>query len=473
MMRYTLINNTKGSKLVHFASLFMVFLLFTSCSGIESWIHDDINEDFIKRSFTRSALTEDLFFLQTQMAARHPVYHKLIDENTISTKIDSIVNIIEDEMTRTEYFQLIGKLNPYFKDGHSIIFPLLAEGTFDEDNGKFLFPFGVFVNNQSLYLNTSYNNYNADLSIKKGAKIVSINGVSGETILKELAEYGHGETAILRMHMSTLLFRYWLKAIYDWSGGFELVLTYKNEQDTINVSNADYWESEQDKLGDRWLEILPNDIAYLKIGTFDVDEDSDYESFVEDSFAEMLKKQISKLIIDIRGNTGGQSDAGAEIIKYLTDKQLNQASSAIEKLSDDNNGLFGYKGKPGDVIDLDIINSELIEPVKESTRFKGQTIVLIDEMTYSAGIVFATTIQDHKLAKLVGQPTGGHANQTGNLAPFYLPNTKLLILAPSRYITRVSGDTRLHSVKPDFIVNDDSDPSLDLTLKMSQTLFNK
>ncbi|MEM7549432.1 MAG: S41 family peptidase [Bacteroidota bacterium] len=447
-------------------------LVITGCGGgMEAYIHDDVNEEFTTQIFTKKELVEDLEHLKTQMAARHPVYYELTDKGAITAKFASIESSIKAEMNRQDFFRLVGKLNPYFRDGHSLIFPLLAEGTYDEDKEQYLFPFGVFVNNQSLYINKTYQHKSNGRTIEKGTKAISINGVSGEAILKELAEYGHGETATLRMHMSTLLFHYWLHAIYGWQGEFQLVLEYGNNQESIVVSNPENWNKQLNKLGDNWLKVLPNQVAYLKLGTFDVDEESGYNEFIENAFAQIQEKNISKLIIDVRGNTGGQSDAGAEVIRYLTDEELNQGAAAIEKLSEDNNGLFGYKGKPGEVIEMDVLSSELIEPVEEAKRFRGEAMVLIDEMTYSAGILFATTIQDHKLAKLVGQPTGGHANQTGNLTPFYLPNTKLLVLAPSRYFTRASGDSRKHTVQPDVIVKKDTDASVDRTLRVSQDLF--
>ncbi|WP_102531852.1 S41 family peptidase [Shewanella sp. 10N.286.52.B9] len=453
--------------------LFIMILATTGCGmGMDAWIHDDVNDDFTKQSFDQKALQEDLAYLQTQMAARHPVYHELTDEKAINEKFATMSSKIKNEMSRGEYFRLIGTINPYFRDGHSLLFPLLAEGTYAEDKKQNLFPFGVFTQNHSLYINKVYKNKSTGALIEKGTKVVSINGVAGETILKQLAEYGHGETANLRMHMSTLLFHYWLNAIYEWRGNFKLVLEHDNKQETMMLSSHGNWESEQNKLSDNWLKIIANQNAYLKLGTFDVDEESGFEDFVEDAFAKIKEMKVAKLIIDVRGNTGGQSDAGAEVISYLTDKKLNQASSVIEKLSNDNNGLFGYKGKPGEIIELDVIGSQIIEPVEPSKRFKGEVVVLIDEMTYSAGIVFATTLQDHKVAKLVGQPTGGHANQTGNLNPFYLPNTKLLVLAPSRYITRVSGDTSKQSIQPDVIVNKGKDTTVDMTLQVSQELFS-
>ncbi|MTI20793.1 hypothetical protein E1176_07160 [Fulvivirga sp. RKSG066] len=464
-------SNLNKDMMIRTISLLLLIWVITGCGGIEEWIHDDVDEAFTDKTFSKKELAEDLEFLKTQMAERHPVFHELTDSDSIVAKFESINSNLKSDMSRQDFFKLIGKFNPYFKDGHSFIFPLLAEGYYHEENGQYLYPFGVYVNDQSIYINKTYKHKSNSITIEKGTRVVSINGVAGETILKELAEYGHGETATLRMHMSTLLFHYWLHAIYGWQGNFELVLEHNDQLTTITAFNPENWESKQNKLGDNWLDIMPNQIAYLRLGSFDVDEEAGFEEFVENAFAQIQQQKISKLIIDVRGNTGGQTDAGAVVIKYLTNKELNQASTAIEKLNEDNNGLFGYKGEPGEIIEIDVTNDEIIEPVEESKRFKGEVIVLIDEMTYSAGVVFVTTIQDHKLAKLVGQPTGGHANQTGNLNPFYLPNTKLLVLAPSRYITRVSGETRKQTVQPDVIVNKGNDPEVDRTLEVSQGLF--
>jgi hypothetical protein len=456
-----------------------VFILMTlisimGCSGggIEAWIHEDVDNDFTTHTFSKKALQEDLDYLMSEMHKRHPVFEKITNEADISNKISTIRDRIHENMTRHEFFNVIGILNPEFKDGHSFVFPLLAEGTFAENQGKYLFPFGVMIHNNSLFLNKTYTNRFNEIKIEKGSKIVSINGLSGETVLKKLAEYGHGETETLRMHMSSVFFHYWLKAIYDWQGDFNVVFEHNSKKSNLVVSNPENWKSVQDHIGDNWLEVMPNQTAFLKLGSFDVDDDpSSYKELIENAFGEIQTKNISKLVIDVRGNTGGQTQAGAEVIKYLTNKKLNQASAAIEKLSKDTNGIFGYKGEPGEIIKMDVTNDAVIEPVDKSKKFKGKVILLIDELTFSAGIVFATTIQDHKLAKLLGQPTGGHANQTGNITTFHLPNTKLLVLVPCRYITRVSGDTSMHNVQPDLVVNESTDPNLDNTLQVALAIL--
>jgi hypothetical protein len=449
----------------------MTTIISCQDNGIETWIHKDVDEKFISKTFSKKALLEDLEYLITEMHKRHPVFDKITNEKDISTILSNIKKNIHEDMSRQDFFRVIGKLNPVFKDGHSFIFPLLAEGNIAKKQDKRLFPFGVFVRGNSLYVNRTYTNTSSGAKLKKGSKIVAINGLTGEMILNKLAEYGHGETATLRMHMSSVFFPYWLNAIYDWESKFEVVFEYGENIVNIVVSNPEAWKSDQEHTNEHRLEFMPDHIAYLKLGSFDVDEETGYYQFVEDAFRKIREEKLSKLIIDVRGNTGGQTKAGAEVIKYLTRKKINQASAAIEKLSENNNGIFGYKGEPGEILKMDVKNDALIEPVDKSERFKGEVILLIDELTFSAGIVFATTIQDHKLAKLVGRPTGGHANQTGNINTFHLPNTRLLVLVPSRYITRVSGDTSRHKVQPDVLVYEGKTSDEDKTLKVALELF--
>lgn len=250
---------------------------------------------------------------------------------------------------------------------------------------------------------------------------------------------------------------YWLFAVFDVQGDMQLTLAHNGVVTDLSIVNGDEWQRAGKGQGDNALEFIAPQVAYLRVDSFDVDTEQDaYDSFIEKAFAQIHQQQAQTLIIDIRGNTGGQSDAGAQIIQYLTDKPVPQASVAIEKLNRDTNGWFGYRGEPGEVIELSVEADGMIEPVEPTRQFKGDVWVLIDRMSYSASILFATTIQDNQLGKLIGEPTGGFANQTGNLTPFYLPHTRLLMLAPGRYIVRPSGNRLKQPVMPDSQLSDEA-----------------
>lgn len=326
-----------------------------------------------------------------------------------------------------------------------------------------MFPLNINIHNGKIYARQNYVRESDNYTINKDIAISKINNVTSEEIINELQKYSHGETAELRKHMSTLLFPYWIYSIFDFKNSF--IIETEDNKPPLNISKEDIWETQDENLIENWFKMQTNDTGYLRLGSFDVNTESgEFSDIIEGAFTELKKNNAKNLIIDVRNNTGGQTDAGAKVISYLTTKRLNQASMASEKLNQDNNGIFGYRGKPGETVEIDVTNGQMIEPADADLHFSGKTLVLINEMTYSAGIVFATTVQDHGLATLVGQATGGFSNQTGNMVPFYLPNTKLLVLAPSRYIRRVSGLQANQPVMPDTLVIENPATAQDDTL---------
>jgi C-terminal processing protease CtpA/Prc len=109
--------------------------------------------------------------------------------------------------------------------------------------------------------------------------------------------------------------------------------------------------------------------------------------------------------------------------------------------------------------EFDLSREGLIEPLPEAQRFRGRVAVLIDEMSYSATILFATTMQDHRLARLLGRPTGGHANQTGNMMPTTLAHSGFTVFIATRDFVRPNGDVQPGPVVPDEIVREPAEPS--------------
>lgn len=217
------------------------------------------------------------------------------------------------------------------------------------------------------------------------------------------------------------------------------------------------------------LRDLGDGIALMRLPTFDVDDDPEaYRTAVERLFGALRQGGATGLVLDVRGNTGGQSDAGAQVIRYLIDRPVNQVSRARERLNEANRGILGYKGKVGQMREMDLSRDGLIKPARATERFDGEVVVLIDAMTYSAGILFATTLQDHQLATVIGQPTGGHANQTGNMEQVRLPNTGLMAYIPARIFVRPNGESGTSPVIPDLIVKPavgDGDPVLGAAVK--------
>lgn len=429
------------------ASLLLIAILFSSCSSSENLQDEDMD-----KLYPPSALQADVDYLVGTLEKRHVNFYQRANKDSIKFIKNRIKSALTNEMDRKSFYKKIALLNPYFNDAHCLVFPLTDEANRAVSRGSKLFPFHVVLNEHGhLYPERSYQRVADQVLIDKTMRIDSINGLPAEEVIRTIEQYSHGETSRLRKHMTTLLFSHWLYTLYGWKDDFDLSLNEGKVK--IVCKAADEWKSlEINTVQYNRLERI-GDVAYLRLNSFDVDEHLEaYEHFIDDAFATIKKDQLKKLIIDVRGNTGGQSDAGAYVLQYLTSKSLNQVSKAYERIHEGNAGWFNYKGKPGTLKAMNMDDEDIIEPITNDKRFSGDVLVLSDEMTYSAGIIFITNVQDHKIATLIGRPTGGYANQTGNIESFRLPNTKLLVYAPARTFVRVNGDSTLHAVKPDVVL---------------------
>ena len=404
------------------------------------------------RRFDREQLIADLRFWRQQVLIRHPRYAGTdVLEPEIEAAFRNATAACRNNTSRQEAFRIIAAINPAFRDAHTLLLPWISGVEPSGADSEVQFPFGVdIVPGAGLTLRSEWQNAETGQVLAKGASVESINGVSAGALVAQLEQFSHGETALLRTHMLSVMLPGWLDAVMGWRGAFDIRFGPHAAGTSIRWERGEPWEPRRAGPRDLPQVSWPQpDLAFLKVPTFDVDEDpSTFERAVEAAFATIRARNPAGLVIDVRGNTGGQSDAGAAIIRQFLTQPVVQVSRARERLNEDNNGLLGYRGTPGEMLEFDL-GDKAIEPVAPGLRFRGPVIVLIDELTYSAGILFATSMQDHRLALLAGAATGGFANQTGNMMPSKLPNTGFTGFIATREFVRPNGDVRQHQVMPD------------------------
>jgi C-terminal processing protease CtpA/Prc len=68
--------------------------------------------------------------------------------------------------------------------------------------------------------------------------------------------------------------------------------------------------------------------ALLTVGSFSIERSQQYDTFLSASFQDMADKQIENLIIDVRGNGGGDPEFSADLIAYLMDEPFTYFSQA-------------------------------------------------------------------------------------------------------------------------------------------------
>jgi len=176
--------------------------------------------------------------------------------------------------------------------------------------------------------------------------------------------------------------------------------------------------------------IIDDNIAYLKIDKFSATTYSEFINHINS----LVNNGAEKMIIDLRGNTGGYLDQSVAIADELLD--------------------FG--------LDIVSVKGDFRDEVKYKSTYQGQLsnyplIILIDEFSASASEILAGAIQDNNRGEIVGRTSFGKG-LVGE--EFSLGDGSVLRLTVARYFTP-SG----RCIQKDF-PNSDSYP-IDITMNYS------
>lgn len=214
--------------------------------------------------------------------------------------------------------------------------------------------------------------------------------------------------------------------------------------------------------------------AYLKVTSFAVyNKDFNWRNFLDSAFREITEKNAQHLILDIRGNEGGET----EIVEYLLRKILQSPITVPAPYT-----VVNYKRLPKE-LEANVTTwsklpyhwgatveplpngqyrmkerysgrAQTYEPAKDN--FRGQSYLLIDAENSSATQIMATYAKKYKLATLIGQETGGNQRGLNGGYIFFhrLPNTKVEIDLPllSINLFPVTEETPNGGIQPDVFV---------------------
>jgi C-terminal processing protease CtpA/Prc len=162
-----------------------------------------------------------------------------------------------------------------------------------------------------------------------------------------------------------------------------------------------------------------------------------WEAYLDQLFTELVARGTADLIIDLRGNEGGDS-VGDRILAHLVSKD--SAGEPVERRTryrsvpaalrpyldtwdksffdwgdaavDAGNGFYRLTKYDNDA------DGAVIKPV--APRYPGRVWVLVGAVNSSATFEFASAVQRERLGTLVGQPTGGNQRGITGGAFFFL-----------------------------------------------------
>lgn len=374
-----------------------------------------------------------------------------------------------------------------------------------------LFPLQVLVEDQRLMVKSNETPDNR--TILPGMEVIEINGHKAAGLLERFCQVDSADgdiETIKRFHIQRgFAMYYWLlieqtdefvvKARDVTGRTLEARLTgvardqLGKSQNPVNatmkasVAKLD-WPGENLSL--RFLR--DPDVAQIRIRMFEGDS---FPQWIEDTFKTLREKGAKTLIIDLRGNGGGDDMYGALLVSYLTDQPFRffdhiniktiepsfkeQADWPAERTSE-----LREKITPNPAGGYFLWHPGADEQAPGKVPFLGKVFVLTDGGTYSTAADFCAVTHHLKRATFIGEETGGcyYGNNSGIMPKVTLPKSKFQVRLPIyEYWNAVSGDEgRRRGTLPDHMVKTKIvnllrgvDEQLDLALKLAASVSNE
>lgn len=456
--------------------IIILFLIMTF--GIETQAQNQ-NNKFHEEKISAELLLHDINQLLSLHERYNPSYYLFHSKKEMDTIISQMKSQINKDLTRIEFNRII---LPYIKaigEGHNC--PFYKEDLFSQyiTNGGVVIPFDVYSINSRYYVNKC----RGKIEIPIGSEILSINSMSvpkiNEIIKKSVVTDGFIEPNIdFEINRGGGLWHKYVNYISNFPKNDSIIdIEYRapNTDSIVHISV----EGVKLSIKKRSPDVVSNepapftlkyfskdDAAYMQIKTFD-DRNSkwgpnEFKYFFEHSFKELKQRGIVNLILDIRGNPGGNGELADELIKYLTiEKYLQRDESCIFV-----DTLAKTEGKNiSELYKNRCINKsgktfygegDIIKNNKRKLTFDGNLFVLIDEPTFSAATWLASYIKSNKLGTIIGRETNGHCGGTtaGHGSLFTLENSRLQVPVQHVYYEYSLRNQKFGTgVIPDVIVN--------------------
>lgn len=223
----------------------------------------------------------------------------------------------------------------------------------------------------------------------------------------------------------------------------------------IPCSGINYSNKQPKDLG---FHVFPRkNTAVLTIDNFNYYEEKNkiFFAFVDKAFSRIKEENIGNVILDLRGNGGGDPFCASYLWSYLEREPYPYFSEPYGKYA------------------------ELSKPIKQAdNRFTGKLFILIDGSNFSTTGHFCALLKYHDQGIFIGTETGSTYTCNASVRVFPLKNTGIgLKIATRSFAAAVNGFPKNRGIIPHHIVKaniedlkNSKDTVLDYALKLIETM---
>ncbi|WP_258100121.1 S41 family peptidase [Marinoscillum pacificum] len=456
---------------------------------------------FAQLSIDSISYKNDLAIFRKALEETHPSLYRFTSKEKFDSLFDLTASNLSPETTELDFFRSIAKIMSLVREGHSFVRP--TESISSTINDKNLFPFQVLVEDSFL---TIKNSRSKELAYLEGAKIDSINGQSVPSILKLLSEstctVSAFNTSGLKSRLSlydnfALAFYYFIDTTASFHINYRTESTAKPISLKIEGTNTDLSGTVYPKLPPEpkppfTLQIdQQNSLATIRISTFAYwmadKKIKDYSRFFKETFATLQSQKIKNLIIDVRGNRGGEEMLAAEFLTYLIDHEFSIYKYCRTKMLDFDftNSLPNSKkvslskgNYQNDGEEYFMKKADFLKSFTPQTKlhFGGSVYIISNGVCASACNTFLSLVKTHRVGLIVGQESGGAFEDVDGRQriSFTLPYSNIFVSYPawSMKLNTSGGDSN-RGVIPDYEIKPTVDNGIDEEKQFTLGLINQ
>lgn len=372
-------------------------------------------DSILEKSDTRiekAKLTEG-FNQLLETLKQHPSQFEFID----NTSYDKLVNIqrnkLKDSMTVKEFYQVVSPIVTSLGCLHTRI----VDTRFFRTVPKYWLPLIVWFEDEKMY---AINNCVENIEMNVGSEILEINGISSREIYKTLKTTISADAFNQNFYRGDLNvnFLYYYHSYYGFDSEYKIKFKPYNSEEIITTSfyiyepvpNYKVEINNKPRLG---LEIKKEKkTAIIKIKNFNYyprgRQNIDFFKEMIDTYMKKIKDDnIKKVVFDLRGNRGGNSECTKYILSYISNKEINFY---------ENNDLNKRRNRP-----------IIVKPKTINNISNGKTYMLTDGRCASATAQMLAVIKYNQLAMILGEETGGTYSTHPGRGVKPLKNTKLAL----------------------------------------------
>ena len=396
-----------------------------------------------------------------------------------------VLEKIDRPMTRLEAKILFELFAAQVRMGHTRVDSPTPEWNAYRKNGGKGFPLSIRIVDDRVYVAGNLSGLDA---IRPGDEITRLNGQAMRSWLERTERHVSAETSYMAHSLMEYDFAIYLWVELGAVDAFDIVTRRSNSpaQSThLPARSSEEMEAAR-RLQPPGLDLesplreakLLDGVAYLRPGPFynaeaktgaDEWDVSGFRQFIDHAFDEFIEARATRLVIDLRGNPGGDNLFSDVMVAWFATRPFRFASQFKIKVSEESVAanaariaddadaagpisrqfadLYG-RSRIGEVVDFAIPEAA----PRAGTRFEGKVFVLIDRQSYSNAVAVAALVQDYRFGTIVGEATSDMATTYGAMEQFTLQHTGLKVGYPKARLVRPNGDLRARGVTPDFAI---------------------